>query len=40
MPYSETKVIIGGLADIPVLIILFNLIKKKFEARFQSTFIS
>ena len=40
MPYSETKVIIGGLAHIPVLIILFNFIKKKFEARSQSTSIS
>ena len=36
MPYSETKVIIGGLAHIPVLIFLFNFIKKKFEARAQS----
>ena len=40
MPYSETKVIIGGLAHIPVLIFLFNFIKKKFEARAQSTSIS
>tara|TARA_Y200000002_G_scaffold289353_1_gene243485 strand:- start:344 stop:466 length:123 start_codon:yes stop_codon:yes gene_type:complete len=37
MPYSETKVIIGGLAHVPVLIFLLNLIKKKFEARAQST---
>ena len=37
MPYSETKVIIGGLAHIPVLIFLFNEIKKKFEAMSQST---
>ena len=40
MPYSETKVIIGGLAHIPVLIFIFNFIKKKFEARAQSTSIS
>ena len=40
MPYSETKIIIGGLAHIPVLIFLFNFIKKKFEARAQSTSIS
>ena len=36
MPYSETKVIIGGLAHIPVIIFLFNLIQNKFEARNQS----
>ena len=40
MPYSETKVIIGGLAHIPVLIFLFKFIKIKFEARAQSTSIS
>ena len=40
MPYSETKVIIGGLALIPVLIFLFDFIKNKFEARSQSTSIS
>ena len=36
MPYSETKVIIGGLAHIPVIIFLVNFIKEKFEARTQS----
>ena len=36
MPYSETKVIIGGLAHIPVLILLFNFIQEKFEARVKS----
>ena len=36
MPYSETKVIIGGLAHIPVIIVLFNFIQKKFEARIKS----
>ena len=40
MPYSETKVIIGALAHIPVLIFIFNEIKNKFEARAQSTFVS
>ena len=40
MPYSETKVIIGGLAHIPVLIFLFDFIKKTFDARAQSTTIS
>ncbi len=37
MPYSETKVIIGGPAPIPVFIFIFNFIKNKFEARAQST---
>ena len=36
MPYSETKVIIGGLAHIPVIIFLFNFIQNKFQARAQS----
>ncbi len=36
MAYSETKVIIGGLAHIPVIIFLFNFIQKKFEVRSQS----
>ncbi len=40
MPYSETKVIIGGLAHIPVRIFIFNFIKNKFEARVQLTSIS
>ena len=31
MYYSETKVIIGGLAHIPILIFIVNLIKDKFE---------
>tara|TARA_B100000989_G_C19447320_1_gene430118 strand:- start:73 stop:195 length:123 start_codon:yes stop_codon:yes gene_type:complete len=40
MPYSETKLIIGGLAGIPVIIFIFNEIKKKIEAWSQSTSIS
>ena len=32
MYYSETKVIIGGLAHVPILIFIVNLIKGKFEA--------
>ena len=40
MPYSETKVIIGGLAHIPVLIFLFNFIQKKFEAITKSNTVS
>tara|TARA_Y100000991_G_scaffold95686_1_gene72118 strand:+ start:296 stop:412 length:117 start_codon:yes stop_codon:yes gene_type:complete len=38
MPYSEAKVIMGGLAHIPVIILLFNLIQKKFESRAQSNY--
>ena len=40
MAYSETKVIIGGLAHVPVLIFIFNLIQKKFEARVQSNIVN
>ncbi len=32
MYYSETKVIIGGLAHIPILIFIVNFIKGKFES--------
>ena len=32
MYYSETKVIMGGLAHVPILIFIVNLIKDKFEA--------
>ena len=32
MYYSETKVIIGGIAHVPILIFIVNLIKSKFEA--------
>ena len=32
MYYSETKVIIGGLAHVPVLIFIVNFIKGKFES--------
>ena len=31
MYYSETKVIIGGLAHVPILIFIVNFIKSKFE---------
>ena len=30
MAYSETKVIMGGLAHVPVLIVIANFIKGKF----------
>ncbi len=32
MYYSETKVIIGGLAHVPILIFIVNFIKGKFES--------
>ena len=33
MAYSETKVIIGGLAHVPILIFILNLIKRKFASK-------
>ena len=36
MHYSEAKVIISGLAHIPVIIFIFNLFQNKFEARAKS----
>ena len=32
MYYSETKVIMGGLAHIPILIFIVNFVKGKFES--------
>ena len=32
MYYSETKVIMGGLAHVPILIFIANFIKEKFES--------
>ena len=32
MYYSETKVIIGGLVHVPILIFIVNFIKGKFES--------
>ena len=32
MYYSETKVVLGGLAHVPILILIVNFIKGKFEA--------
>ncbi len=31
MYYSETKVIMGGLANVPILIFILNFIKGKFK---------
>ena len=33
MAYSETRIVIGGLAHLPVLIFLANFIKGKFEIK-------
>ena len=32
MYYSETKVIMGGLAHVPILIFIVNFVKRKFES--------
>ena len=32
MAYSETKVVMGGLAHVPILIFIVNFIKGKFES--------
>ena len=32
MYYSETKVIIGGLAHVPILIFIVNFVKGKFQS--------
>ena len=32
MYYSETKVIMGGIAHVPILIFVVNFIKGKFES--------
>tara|TARA_B100001996_G_scaffold155595_1_gene118475 strand:+ start:161 stop:460 length:300 start_codon:yes stop_codon:yes gene_type:complete len=37
MAYSEAKVIIGGLAHVPILIFIANLIKGKFETKTKDT---
>ena len=32
MAYSETRIVIGGLAHVPLLIFIANFIKGKFES--------
>ena len=32
MVYSETRIVMGGLAHVPVLIFIANFIKVKFES--------
>ena len=37
MAYSETRIVIGGLAHVPVLIFISNFIKVKFGIKTQET---
>jgi hypothetical protein len=37
MVYSETRIVIGGLAHVPVLIFIANFIKGKFGLKTQET---
>ena len=37
MAYSETRIVIGGLANVPVLIFIANFIKGKFEIKTEET---
>ena len=37
MAYSETRIVIGGLAHVPVLIFIANFIKGKFGIKTKET---
>ena len=37
MTYSETRIVIGGLAHVPVLIFIANFIKGKFGIKTEET---
>ena len=37
MAYSETRIVIGGLANVPVLIFIANFIKGKFIVKTKKT---
>ena len=37
MVYSETRIVIGGLAHVPVLIFIANFIKGKFGIKTEET---
>ena len=37
MDYSETRIVIGGLAHVPILIFIANFIKGKFGIKTQET---
>ena len=37
MAYSETRIVIGGLAHVPVLVFIANFIKGKFGIKTEET---
>ena len=37
MAYSETRIVIGGLAHVPILIFIANFIKNKFGIKIEET---
>ena len=37
MAYSETRIVIGGLSHVPVLIFIANFIKGKFGVKFEES---
>ena len=37
MVYSETRIVIGGIAHVPILIFIANLIKNKFGIKTEET---
>jgi len=37
MVYSETRIVIGGLAHVPILIFITNFIKNKFGIKIEET---
>ena len=37
MAYSETRIVIGGLAHVPILIFIANFIKDKFGIKTEET---
>ena len=37
MAYSETRIVIGGLAHVPVIIFIVNFIKGKFGIKTEET---
>ena len=39
MAYSETRIVIGGLAHVPILIFVANFIKGKFGIKTENTVV-
>ena len=37
MAYSETRIVIGGFANVPILIFIVNFIKGNFEIKNEET---